>query len=215
MTADPVALIAERVAPYWLKPEDATGNAIADANRAMSQRYLKADGKSVTQFNTGGLIVREAGVVALTECEPVRRDVRLTIRPPQKSRLAIIHDIQANGPPLLAVLFRKGATEVTAWVCSTPDEVVINGPAGPEEVAAMEDVAHLRALPGKLADWGRMLRAYADAAADPARAEAFFAEVTKFAAKVGMTEDAVLEALHALRHAGSLAFALAAPGGAA
>jgi hypothetical protein len=215
MTASAAALIAERVAPYWLKPEDVAGNAIADATKAMAQRYLKADGKSLTQFNTGGLIVRQDAVIALTECEPVQRDARLILRPTLKSRAALIEDIRANGPPLLAVLFKKGAIDVTAWVCSTPDEVVINGPAGPEEIAAMEDVTRIRALPGKLPDWGRMLRAYIEATANPAQAEAFFAAATAFAAKVGMAEEAVLETLHGLRHASNLAFALAAQDGAA
>jgi hypothetical protein len=128
-----VEIIAERVAPFWVAKDKLTGDPARDATRAMSQRYLKADGKSLTQFNTGALLVREDRVLALTECQPCRRNRSIHLGLPAKLRASVIEDIRQNGPPLLAVLFRKGAIDIGSWVCSTADEVVLNVPAGPDE----------------------------------------------------------------------------------
>lgn len=204
-------LIAERVAPLWKAPGDLVDHPLAFAMAALGQRYLKADGKSLTQFNTGGLIVREDSIVALTECQPLTRPTHLAIRPTAKSRLAVIEDIRTNGPPLLAVLFAKGALDIRAWACSTQDEVVINGVAGPEEIAAMEDVAELRRLPGLPKDWRRMTSLCADALADLGKADTFHAEAEKFAQKQGMERGRVLDVAYRLRRATGLTFDLAAP----
>src|SRR3954447_4233958 len=112
----PVEIIAERIAPFWLADSKLTGNAAQDASAVMSQRYRKADGKSLTQFNTGALVIREGHVLALTECQPQRQSPAIRLGPTTKSRGAVIDDIRRNGPPLLTVLFRKGAIDVASWV---------------------------------------------------------------------------------------------------
>ncbi|MGG5818733.1 hypothetical protein [Falsiroseomonas sp. HW251] len=209
MTAAEV--VAIRVAPFWMSPERFTGSAVADATAMMSQRYRKADGASLTQFNTGGLLVRDGEVIALTECQPREKPPGLRLASTSKSRAAIIDDIRAKGPPTLAVLFAKGAFDLRAWVCSTPDEVVLNGVAGPEEFAAMEDVVMLRDLPGSPRDWRWMTNRYTEAEADFSKAPTLHAEADKFAAKVGVPRDRVLDVAHRLRHASGLTFDLAAP----
>jgi hypothetical protein len=209
----PVEIIARRIAPFWLAPEKTKGDPAADAATAMGQRYRKADGTSLTQFNTGALIVREESVLALTECQPLRPDPAIVIGPTKSSRNAVIEDIRRHGPPLLAVVFKKAAMDVGAWVCSTADEVVLNGPAGPEEVAEMEDVAMLRALPGTPRAWRKAIALYAAARADLARAPELYAEVDKLASATAQTSSTVLDILHRLHRAPYLAFALAEPSG--
>lgn len=204
-------LIATRVAPLWKAPGDLAGQPLSYAMAALGQRYLKADGKSLTQFNTGGLVVREETIIALTECQPLTKPATLQMRPPSKSRLAVIEDIRANGPPLLAVLFAKGALDIRAWACGTQDEVVINGVAGPEEIAAMEDVAELRRLPGSPREWRRMTSLCADALADLSKVPGFHAEAERFAQKHAMERGKVLDVAYRLRHATGLTFDLAAP----
>lgn len=204
-------VIVTRVAPFWMALERFTGTALADATAMLAQRYRKADGASLTQFNTGGLLVREDHVVALTECQPRQTPDGLRLGPTSKSRAALIEDIRTNGPPILAVLFAKGALNVRAWLCCTQDEVVLNGIAGPEEVAAMEDVALLRSLPGAARDWRWITTRYADAQADLAKADAFLAEADKLAAKLSVTRARVLEVAHRLRRASGLTFDLAGP----
>jgi hypothetical protein len=207
MTA--VEIIARRIAPFWLAREKITGNLVADARAAMTQRYFKADGKSLTQFNTGALVVREENVLALTECQPQRHDTAIQLGPTSKSRIAVIQDISQHGPPLLAVLFRKGAIDVGAWVCCTADEVVLNGPAGPDDFAAVEDVALLRSLGGNLRAWRNAARLYAQARADLSKAELLHAEAARLAVAVGTDDVAVLNTLHHLHYLSSLAYQLA------
>lgn len=207
----PVQIVAQRIAPFWMAPERLTGRDAEDAATAIGQRYRKADGTSLTQFNTGAIVVREARVLALTECQPYRSDPTIRLAPPGKARNVVIDDIRENGPPLLAVLFRKGAPEVEAWVCCTADEVVLNGPAGPEEVAALEDVALLRGLPGKLPSWRQAAGLYRQARGDLAIASKLYEAADKLAAAAAMTGDAVLETLHRLQRVQPLAYALAEP----
>ena len=95
-----VKIIAERIAPFWLADDQMTDNANQNAFAAMSRRYLKADKKSLTQFNTGALIVREGHVLAFTECQPLRHTSTIRLAPTAKSRDAVIDDIRRNGPPL-------------------------------------------------------------------------------------------------------------------
>ncbi|MEO3474086.1 hypothetical protein AAFN86_19615 [Roseomonas sp. CAU 1739] len=203
-------LLATRVAPLWMPTGMVAGQHLAYAMAALGQRHRKADGTSLTQFNTGGLVVREATILALTDCHPISTPVALQLRPPSKARLAVIEDIRAHGPPLLAVLFAKGALDIRAWACSTPDEVVINGVAGPEETAAMEDVAELRALPGTPRDWRRMASLCADALADLAKAPTLHAEADKMGKKHEIAREQVLDVAYRLRRATGLTFDLAA-----
>jgi hypothetical protein len=111
------------------------------------------------------------------------------------------------------VIFKKGATDVGAWVCSTPDEIVLNGPDGPEEVAQMEDVTLLRTMPGTAKAWRKGIALYAAARADLARASDLYAEVDKLAAATGLVDSAVLNLLRRLQRVSGLAFALAEPSG--
>jgi hypothetical protein len=204
-------IIATRVAPLWMAPERFTGDALADSMTALGQRYRKTDGASLTQFNTGALLVREQEVIALTECSPRITPPELRLGPTTKSRLAVIEDIRAHGPPVLAVVFAKGALDIRAWVCSTVDEVVMNGVAGPEEIASTEDVALLRSLPGTLRDWRAIAGRYAEAQADLSKAETLLAEAAKLAAKLQIPRERVLDVTHRLRRATGLTFDLAAP----
>ena len=206
--------MATRIAPFWLASERTTGRPAEVAQLAMSQRYRKADGTSLTQFNTGAIIVREDRVLALTECQPLRPVEGIRFGPPTKSWAAVIDDVRAFGPPMLAVLFKKAAMDVGAWVCSTPDEVVLNGPAGPDETAAMEDVKLLRTLPGNIRSWKKTAGLYAAARADRSLVEKLYAEVDKLAASVGMVNEATLDIVHRLHHVERLAYALAEPPGA-
>jgi hypothetical protein len=206
-------IVASRIAPFWLKPDQITHRTAEDADLAMRQRYLKADGKSLTQFNTGAIVIRTGTVLALTECQPARPDPGIRLAPTAKSRSAVIDDIRTHGPPLLAVMFKKGATDVSSWVCCTPDEVVLNGPAGPEEVAVMEDVAFLRQLPGALRNWRTAANLYAAATADPAQADRLYAEVDRLADAVSMPGDQVLNTLHHIHRVERLAYELAEPAG--
>jgi hypothetical protein len=75
----------------------------------------------------------------------------------------------------------------------------------------MEDVALLRSLPGRLGDWRTMARRYAATTDDLSQADAFFGEVGRFASKVGLDEETVLQRLHHLRGVDRLSFDLAAP----
>lgn len=209
----PVEIIAQRVAPFWLSVGKMTGNPARDAATAMSQRYRKADQKSLTQFNTGALIVREDSVLALTECQPQQRSPSIHIGPATRSRNAVIEDIRRNGPPLLAVLFRKGAIDVPSWVCSTPDEIVLNGPAGPEVAVMMEDVALLRRLKGSLKVWRSAALLYAQAQADLSLATKLYDTADKLAVGIGEGRIAVLECLHKLHQVDRLAYDLAEPSG--
>ncbi len=206
-------LVAERIAPFWLTPERATGDPIADAATAIGQRHRKADGTTLTQFNTGALVVRPESVLALTECQPVRPHPSVRMAPPTKARAAVIADIARNGPPLLAVLFRKGALDIRAWVCCTEDEVVLNGPAGPEESALLADVAYLRSLPAPLLGWRRAAGLYAQAEAASSLADKLFVEADRLGALAGLPRRTVLDMLHRLRRVQSLAYALAEAGG--
>ncbi len=207
MTAE--ELVAARIVPFWLQAERTKGDPSKDATLVMGQRYLKADGKSLTQFNTGAIIVRGDRVLALTECQPQRPDTSVQLAPPARSRAAVIDDVRAFGPPLLAVLFKKAAMNVGAWVCCTADEVVLNGPAGPEETAEMEDVQLLRSLPGPLRSWQATAGLYAATRADRMLADKLYTESDRLAASVGMTGDATLEMLHRLHRIERLAYALA------
>lgn len=208
-------IVAARIVPFWLAPEKTTDRQLENAEIVMGQRYRKADGKSLTQFNTGAIIVRDDRVLALTECQPLRRDAGIQLGPPSKSRAAVIENIRAFGPPLLAVLFKKAAMNVGAWVCCTSDQVVLNGPAGPEETAAMEDVELLRTLPGPRGDWKKSAWLYASARADRTLADKLYVEADKLAASVGMTSGATLDMLHRLHRIEPLAYALAEPAGTA
>ena len=202
-------IVAARIVPLWLARDKTTGRPSEDAQLVMGQRYRKADGKSLTQFNTGAIIVREDRVLALTECQPLLRDARVELGPTAKSRSAVIEDVRRFGPPLLAVMFKKAAMNVGAWVCCTPDEVVLNGPAGPEEVAAIEDIELLRRLPGNLRTWQKVAWLYASARTDRTLADRLYAESDKLAASAGMTSDATLDILHRLHRIERLAYALA------
>lgn len=202
-------LVAARIAPFWLAPDKATGRQSEDAQLVMGQRYRKADGTSLTQFNTGAIVVREDRVLALTECQPLRLDAGVQLGPTAKSRSAVIEDVRRFGPPLLAVMFKKAAMNVGAWVCCTPDEVILNGPAGPEETAAMADVELLRGLPGNLRSWQTAAGLYASARADRTLAGRLYGESDKLAASAGMTGDATLDMLHRLHRVERLAYALA------
>jgi hypothetical protein len=208
-----VDIIAQRVAPFWLADGKLTGDPTRDAASALSQRYRKADGTSLTQFNTGALVIREDCVLALTECQPNRRDASLHIGPATKSRNTVIEDIRQNGPPLLAVLFRKGAIDVASRVCSTPDEVVLNGPAGPEVAVMMEDVALLRGLKGSLGAWRSAASLYAQATADLSVVPKLHQAVDKLAVDAGEDSSAVLECLHRLHRVDRLSYELADPVG--
>jgi hypothetical protein len=207
MTA--VEIVAARIVPFWLAPDKTTGRQSEDAALVMGQRYRKANGTSLTQFNTGAIIIRDDRVLALTECQPLRQDAAVQLGPPTKSRSAVVEDVRAFGPPLLAMLFKKAAMDVAAWVCCTSDEVVLNGPAGPEETASMEDVALLRTLPGALRTWQAAARLYALARADRMQADKLYAETDKLGASVGMTSSATLDMLHRLHHVERLAYELA------
>ena len=207
----PVEIIAERVAPFWLADDQMTGNANQDAFAAMSRRYLKADKKSLTQFNTGALIVREGHVLAFTECQPFRQTSTIRLGPTTKSRDAVVDDIRRNGPPVLIVLFRKGAIDVASWVCSTPDEVVVNGPAGPDVAVMTEDVALIRTLKGNPRAWRNAAFMYARAEDDLSLATALYDAAEKLAAATGENRDSVLQCLHRLRNIDRLAYKLAEP----
>jgi hypothetical protein len=204
-----VDLIALRIVPFWLQPDRTTGKGGSDAATTMTQRYRKSDGTSLTQFNTGALIIRQETVLALTECQPHRNDRSITIGTTAKSRAAVIEDIRQQGPPLLAVLFRKGAIDVGSWVCCTTDEVVLNGPDGPGEVASMEDIAQLRKLNGSMRAWRDAVSLYAQASGDQALAPKLYTAVDKLATTVKMTDMAILDVLHRLRAVQPLTYALA------
>lgn len=210
MTRSAVDLLNERIVPLWLPAEEITGDPNKDAREVVRRRYRKADGTSVTQFNTGGLLIREDSIVAWTGCRPQRLGPSLDLRPTTESRKHLIAEVRRSGPPLLTVLFRKGDPNPGAWVCCSPDEVVLNGMAGPEEQALMEDVALLRSLPGRLGDWRTMARRYAATTDDLSQADAFFGEVGRFASKVGLDEETILQQLHHLRGVDRLTFDLAA-----
>jgi hypothetical protein len=207
----PAEIIAQRIVPFWLPAEETRGDAIADAARAMGRRYRKANGNALTQFNTGAIIVRPDHLLALTECQPARRDGAIELRPPTKARAAVIDDIYRHGPPLLAVLFSKGALDIAAWICCTDDEVVLNGPAGPDETAAMEDVALVRGLKGNVRAWREAAGLYRAARADLSLAPKLYAATDKLAAANGMASDAVLDVVHRLHRVPNLAYALAEP----
>jgi hypothetical protein len=204
-------IIATRVAPLWMAPERFTGDALVDSMAALSQRYRKTDGASLTQFNTGALLVREQEVIALTECCPRVTSPELRLGPTTKSRAAVIEDIRTLGPPLLAVVFAKGALNIRAWLCSTADEVVLNGVAGPEEIASIEDLALLRSLPGTPRDWRAIAGRYAEAQANLSKAEPLLAEAAKLAAKLQIPRERVLDVAHRLSRATGLTFDLATP----
>lgn len=211
MTAE--QLIAVRVAPHWLPANRFTGDSAKDAATALGQRYKKADGKSLTQFNTGALVVRESTILALTECQPLHTSAEVILCPTAKSRSAVLDDIRRHGPPLLAVLFSKGAFDIGSWLCCTPDEVVLNGPAGPEEFAAMEDVALLRTLPAPLKSWRQAAGLYAQAGRDPSRVAALHAEADRLATTAAMPAEAVFALLYRLQGVQSLAYSLTEPPG--
>jgi hypothetical protein len=117
-------IIAASLAPYWLPAGEKTGDPVTDAQRAIARRYRKADGAKATQFNTGGLLFRRGSMIAFTECAPaVVPGPEVSIRSTQGVRNALISDIRANGPPLLAVEFSKGANDPKKWICSTAVEV--------------------------------------------------------------------------------------------
>src|ERR1700759_3047386 len=65
MTAEEI--VAARIAPFWLVPERIKGSPPEDSALVMGQRYRKADGKSLTQFNTGAIVIRDDRILALTE----------------------------------------------------------------------------------------------------------------------------------------------------
>ena len=121
----------------------------------------------------------------------------------------MVEDIRRNGPPLLAVLFRKGAIDVSSWVCSTPDEIVLNGPAGPEVTILMEDVAFLRKLGGDLKSWRAAANFYAAARSDLSLAPKLYEAADKLAASTGEPSKAVLDCLHHLHRINRLAYELA------
>jgi hypothetical protein len=207
-------IIASSLVPYWLPAAETTGKAVADAQRAIARRYRKADGAKATQFNTGGLLFREGRMIAFTECAPaVTPGPEVSIRPTQGVRDAMVADIRANGPPLLAVEFRKGANDPTRWLCSTADEVVINGPDGPEARALMEDVGFIAALPGEQVAWRKRASEYSRVEVDADLAPKFFEDVEAFAKSIAMDTDTVLTNLHRLRLCPGLAFRLAAKEG--
>lgn len=207
----PAEVLAERVVPFWLSPGEMTGHASIDAARVLKKRYRKVDGISLTQFNTGALVVRPDHLLALTECQPARWDGAIDLRPPAKSRAAVIDDIRGHGPPLLAVLFSKGALDIAAWICCTDDEVVLNGPAGPEEAAAMEDVALVRSLRGGVRPWREAAGLYRAARADLSLASKLYVLADKLAAVTAMGSEAVLDVIHRLHRVPNLAYALAEP----
>ena len=202
-------LLAEHIVPLWLDPDQTTGSPLVDASTALGKRHLKADGERLTQFNTGAIVVRDTQVLALTDCQPRQRSARLVLGAPVRSRATVIEDIRRNGPPLLAVIFKKGAFDIHRWACSTADEVVLNGLAGPEETAAMEDVALLRGLPGHPRDWRRLARLCADALMDLSSASLFHEQATKLSGSLRMNRNRVLTIVHHLRHASDLTFDLA------
>ena len=72
-------------------------------------------------------------MLALTECEPARRNSTIRIGPTTGARAAVLADIRANGSPLLAALFAKGALDIGAWVCCTADEVVLMARLAPRK----------------------------------------------------------------------------------
>ena len=206
---NPVDLIAFRIVPFWLQPDRVTGKPVSDTAATMTQRYRKADGMSLTQFNTGALVIRQETVLALTECQPHRIESSITIGSTAKSRAAVIEDIRQKGPPLLAVLFRKGAIDVGSWVCCTADEVVLNGPDGPDEIASMEDVAELCKLNGNIRGWRDAVSLYVQARADQSLAPKLYAAVDKLTTTVKMTDLAILDVLHRLHGVQPLTYALA------
>lgn len=208
-----VDIIAQRVAPYWLSASRLTGRREHDAATAMTQRYRKMDGTSLTQFNTGALVVRKDSILALTECQPLRQCPSIHLGSPLKCRVAVIENIRQNGPPLLAVMFRQSATDVLSWVCSTSDEIVLNGPTGPDVAVMVEDVDLIRSLKGKRNTWRGLASLYATARADLSLAPKLYDAVDKFTAAVGMDRHAVLEQLHQLHQVDRLAYELAEPSG--
>lgn len=203
-------IIAASLVPYWLPADEKTGDVVVDAQRAIARRYRKVGGDKVTQFNTGGLLFRSGSMIAFTECAPsVSPGPEVSMRSTQGVRNAIIAELRANGPPLLAVEFRKGANDPTRWICSTADEVVINGPEGPEARVLMEDVRFIAALPGDQGAWKKRAGEYGRVEADPGLAQRFFEDVEAFAGSVGIDIDTVMANLHRLRLCPSLAFRLA------
>lgn len=206
-------LLATRFAPLWLEPSQATGNPLMDATTALRRRHLKADGERLTQFNTGALVLREAQLLALTECQPRKWPAGLVLGAPTRSRATVVDDIRRNGSPQLAVIFAKGAFDVQSWVCSTTDEVVLNGPGGPEESASMDDVSLLRGLPGHPREWRRLAWLCSRALMDLSAAAMFHEQAGRLAQKLGMDRSRVLELAHHFRNASALTFDLAADPG--
>lgn len=202
-------LLASRIVPLWLEPAQTTGNPLADASAVLAKRHRKADGERLTQFNTGALVVREGHVLALTECTPRTQAPELVLGAPARSRATVVEDIRRNGPPLLAVIFTKGAFHIHRWACSTADEVVLNGLAGPEETACMDDVTLLRELPGQPREWRRLAWLCGQALMDLGAAEMLHEQAGKQARKLGLTPSRVLTLAHHLRGASGLTFDLA------
>jgi hypothetical protein len=203
-------IIAASLAPYWLPAGEKTGDAATDAQRAIARRYRKADGAKATQFNTGGLLFRSGSMIAFTECAPaVVPGPEVSIRPTQGVRNALIADFRANGPPLLVVEFSKGANDPKRWICSTADEVVFNGPEGPEARVLMEDVRFIAALPGDQGAWKKRAGEYGRVEVDPRLAQRFFEDVEAFAGSLAIDVDTVMANLHRLRRCPGLAFRLA------
>ena len=153
-------------------------------------------------------MIREKGILALTECQPDRMDKSITFGPPQKARAAVVADIAAHGPPLLVFVFLKGAFRPESWVCCTADEIVLNGKAGPMEYAQREDVAFIRSLPEPMKAWRDLTRAYGNALEDEALAEKLFRDAEKLGARTGVG-DQVLPLLERLQRVSSLSWALA------
>jgi hypothetical protein len=121
----------------------------------------------------------------------------------------VIDDIRRYGPPLLAVVFKKADFDIAAWVCCTTDEVVLNGPAAPEEYAALEDVAFVRSLKGSVRAWRDAAGLYRAAHADLSLAPKLYAATDKLASANGITNDAALQLVHRLHCVSNLAYALA------
>lgn len=203
-------ILAARIVPLWLDASKGTGDPLVDASTALSRRHLKACGRTLTQFNTGALVVRESQLLALTECQPRVHPDELILAPPVRSRAMVIEDIRRHGPPQLAVIFSKGAIDIHRWACSTADEVVLNGPAGPEETAAMADVALLRTLQGHRREWRQLGLLCARALADLGAATLLHAQAAKLARNLGLSRKRVLELAHHFRNASGLTFDLAA-----
>ena len=135
-------MFVERFARFWMPPGE------TDPISALRRRHKKADGQSLTQFNTGGLIIGAERTIVMSECQPYETLPNwLQLVPPGKSLDRIREEI-AGGLETPAWLFflKKGEVVVDAWLPSVGSQYVINFLDGPDRVIDRRNASLAKAL---------------------------------------------------------------------